>query len=170
MLHLNVEQMHMQDFALNSAPVSQVSSLYNNSGILFDQSYGAVVPDISSSNINVGVSSNSRVRVRPRGGGANSNSSFHNQLSGMVPDAFSDTRNVMRLAYKQLKADGPHLFDFSKPFTAPVNQAVATRVADLARTLPQCKNWDEATWQSEITICLRLLLCIARNCWNVAEV
>ena len=66
--------------------------------------------------------------------------------------SFGDSRNVMRLAYKQLKGDGPHLFDFSKPFSSATNQAVAARVVEQARRLPQCQNWDEIMWTSEILL------------------
>ena len=56
----------------------------------------------------------------------------------------------MRYAYKCLRGDGPHLFDFSKPFRAPENQAVANRVVEKAKSLPQCMGWDEEAWRSKL--------------------
>ena len=132
----------MEDFPLDNMPSNrQQLTKCNSANIFYDQNALDVMPD--------GCCDSSGFSVGGRGRQSH-HASISQQLPSGVSDLFGDCRNVMRLAYKQLKADGPHLFDFSEPFSAPVNQMVASRVADLARTLPQCKNWDETTWQSEV--------------------
>uniref|UniRef100_A0A1I8FQ03 Protein kinase domain-containing protein n=1 Tax=Macrostomum lignano TaxID=282301 RepID=A0A1I8FQ03_9PLAT len=55
-------------------------------------------------------------------------------------------KTIMRRAYKALKGNGPHLFDFSLPFSSEHNQRVATRVTAKAKEMAQGKGWPEDIW------------------------
>ncbi|PAA80364.1 hypothetical protein BOX15_Mlig032950g2, partial [Macrostomum lignano] len=61
----------------------------------------------------------------------------------------AECKTIMRRAYKALKGNGPHLFDFSLPFSSEHNQRVATRVTAKAKEMAQGKGWPEDIWLSE---------------------
>uniref|UniRef100_A0A1I8H780 Exocyst subunit Exo70 family protein n=1 Tax=Macrostomum lignano TaxID=282301 RepID=A0A1I8H780_9PLAT len=58
----------------------------------------------------------------------------------------AECKTIMRRAYKALKGNGPHLFDFSLPFSSEHNQRVATRVTAKAKEMAQGKGWPEDIW------------------------
>ena len=128
----------MSEFSFNQSANLSTKNLFDQSSLSSGNvcNSGSVTPNVPFG----------KVRAR----GSNGSSSGGTLTSS---DSFNDTRNVMRLAYKQLKGDGPHLFDFSKPFNSSVNLAVAARVTEQARQLPQCQHWDHAMWQSKIAHC-----------------
>ncbi|PAA65011.1 hypothetical protein BOX15_Mlig018137g1, partial [Macrostomum lignano] len=76
--------------------------------------------------------------------GASSSASSLAAIGGDVP---AECKTVMRRAYKALKGAGPHLFDFSQPFGADVNQRVAAQVMTKAKELAIGKGWPDDIWQ-----------------------
>uniref|UniRef100_A0A1I8JJF2 Uncharacterized protein n=1 Tax=Macrostomum lignano TaxID=282301 RepID=A0A1I8JJF2_9PLAT len=67
---------------------------------------------------------------------------------GSGGDVPPECKTIMRRAYKMLKGNGPHLFDFSMPFSAEPNQQVAAMVMAKAKEMAEGKGWPDDVWQN----------------------
>ncbi|PAA64749.1 hypothetical protein BOX15_Mlig003628g1, partial [Macrostomum lignano] len=76
---------------------------------------------------------------------------------GSGGDVPPECKTIMRRAYKMLKGNGPHLFDFSMPFSAEPNQQVAAMVMAKAKEMAEGKGWPDDVWQSEFGIFWHLM-------------
>uniref|UniRef100_A0A1I8I2Z3 Rab-GAP TBC domain-containing protein n=1 Tax=Macrostomum lignano TaxID=282301 RepID=A0A1I8I2Z3_9PLAT len=70
--------------------------------------------------------------------------------SAHQPDVGALCKSAIHLAYKEMKGGGPHLFDFSMPFSDPVNFATAEQVIARAMQLQPGLEVSTDFWWSQL--------------------